>query len=173
MKRLILLLSLIAPLGLRAASPVGLLPEDKVPVTVADNERNPFGKNAPKAAAAAAVENEESRIRAVIEQLSVGGIMEGRSGRKVLLGGLLLEEGRPVQDVISRQTEKLQVLSIAPDKVEIAFLESDGTPGSRRIVVSLNLTPNVQYRVAKPMQKAGDDASFDGVLSKDEIGATR
>ena len=172
MKRLFLLLA-IMPLGLRAGSTVGLLPEDKVPIALTEKERNPFGKNMPKTVAAT-VENEESRIRAIIEHLPVGGVVEGRTGRKVVLGSHFLEEGRMLAPVIARQTEKLQVISLTPDKAEIAFLESDGTPGLRRIVVVLNMTPKIQYRVAPPASRGGEGTTeFDGVLKKDEVGATR
>lgn len=174
MKRVFLSLVIALPAVVRAASPVGLLPEDKVPFTLEGNERNPFGKIGPKAATAV-VENEESRIRAIVENLPVGGIIEGRTGRKVLLGSLVVEEGRVLPPVISRQTEKLQVLSVTPEKVEIAFLESDGTPGLRRIVVGLNIAPSVQFRVPKPAGKLNDSGGdgFDGVLKKDEVGTSR
>ena len=157
-----------------AGSVVGLLPEDKTPVVVLETERNPFGKNAPKSAAAV-VENEESRIRAIIERMPVGGVMEGRSGRKVLLGSMVIEEGRSLPPVIPRQSEKLKVLSVAADKVEIAFLESDGTPGLRRVVVNLSISPTVQFRVVKPAVKPTPegDAEFGGVLRKDELGTSR
>ena len=173
MKRLLLLLA-VMPLGLRAGTSVGLLPEDKVPVTVTETERNPFGKNMPKAVAAA-VENEESRIRSIVEHLPVGGVVEGRTGRKVVLGSHFLEEGRLLAPVIAHQTEKLRVVALTPEKAEIAFLESDGTPGLRRIVIVLNMAPNVQYRVARPTSRTGGDgaAEFDGALKKDEVGATR
>jgi hypothetical protein len=175
MKRLILSFIAVMPLAANASSPVGLLPEDKVPVALEGSERNPFGKNAPKTAAAV-VENEESRIRAVFERLPVGGVMEGRTGRKVLLGSFVIEEGRQLPPVIPRQSEKLKVLAVAPDKVELAFLESDGTPGLRRIVVNLNMSPSVQFRVSKPAAKSqpGEgEGGFDGVLKKDELGTSR
>jgi hypothetical protein len=162
----------VLPLAVHAASPVGLLPEDKTPVVLAEKERNPFGKNIPKAEKAAVV-NEESRIRAIIENLPVAGVMDGRSGKKVLLGSLVLEEGRALPPVISRQTEKLRVVAVADDKVEVAFLESDGNPGLRKIVVELKMTPQVQFRVATPTTKKGGGEDFDGVLTKDALGTSQ
>lgn len=170
MKNCFLLLLSAIPLSVHAASPIGLLPEDKTPTVLVANERNPFGKNAPKAAAAAVV-NEESRIRAILENLPVTGVMEGSSGRQVMLGSLVLESGRTLLPVIPRQTEKILVTSVAEDKVEMAFLESDGAPGLRKIVIVLKTVPQVQFRVAKPAAKAGGD--FDGVLTEDELGGTQ
>lgn len=174
MKRLLLLLTFALPAAAGAATPVGLLPEDKVPVLLEESERNPFGKNTPKAVASV-VENEESRIRAIFERLPVGGVIEGRTGRKVLLGSMVIEEGRQLPPVISQQTEKLKVLSVASDKVEIAFLESDGTPGLRRMVVNLSISPSVQFQVARPATKKSEEeeTQFGGVLRKDELGTSR
>jgi hypothetical protein len=170
MKRVFFTLCLALPLVARAASPVGLLPEDKVPVIVDSNERNPFGKNMVKASAAL-VENEESRIRAIIEKYPVSAVIQGRNGWQAMVGPLTLEEGQLVAPVIARQTEKIRVVSVAQNKAELAFLESDGTPGLRRIVVTLNIAPRVQFRVVKPaVRTAGDEeAGFDGVLSKDDL----
>jgi|GEM_PF-3547563 hypothetical protein len=176
MKRLFLTACLFAPVGLPAASPVGLLPEDKVPVVLTDEERNPFGKQATNVTTAAvvAVDNEELRIRSALESLPVSGITEGRTGRKVLLGGVTLEEGSILPPVVANQSEKLRVVQITQDKAELAFLEADGNPGMRRIIIDLNLTPTVQFRVVRPAGPAAQGAStFDGVLTKDEIGASR
>ncbi len=152
-----------------AVSPVGLLPDDKVSIVVADGERNPFGKTSPKAATA--LDNEEGRIRAVIDHLPMAGVIESRSGKRVLLGFLVLEEGKTLPPVVAGQKERVQVVTISEEKIELAFLEPNGEAGSRRIVVWPSLSPDVHFRVAPPTgPKSG---KLDGVISKDEMGATR
>lgn len=153
----------------QAISPVGLLPDDKVAIVVAEGERNPFGKTSPKAEAA--VDNEEARIRSFIDHLPMAGVIESRSGKRILLGSHMLEEGKILPPMVSNQKEKIQVVSISEDKIELAFLESNGEVGSRRIVVQGSLAPEVNFRVAPPMgPKAG---KLDGVISKDEMGTAR
>lgn len=160
---LLILTTALAP----ALSPVGLLPDDKVSVVVADGERNPFGRPVAKEDAAV-VDNEEARIRSAIDHLAIGGVIESSTGKRVLLGSHALGEGVILRPVVARQKEKVQVVSIADDKVELAFLEANGEPGSRRIIVTPNLVPTVKFRVA-PV--AGPrEGTLDGVLTRDEMG---
>lgn len=153
-----------------AVSPVGLLPDDKVSVVVADGERNPFGKLSAKAEVT--VDNEEARIRAVIDHLPMAGVIESRSGKRVMLGFLVLEEGKILPPVVSNQKERVQVVTISEEKIEMGFLEPDGQVGSRRILLlSPSLSPAVHFRVAPP---AGPkQGTLDGVLTKDEMDARR
>lgn len=154
-----------------AVSPVGLLPDDKVSIVVAEGERNPFGKTSPKAEAAAALDNEEVRIRSVIDHLPMAGVIESRTGKRVLLGSLILEEGKTLPPVVAGQKERVQVVSISEEKIELVFLESNGEAGSRRIMVWPSLATEVHFRVAPPTgPKPG---KFDGVISKDAMGAAR
>lgn len=161
-----------APGLLLAVSPVGMLPEDRVPVKVAENERNPFGRKAAKVESTA-VENEESIIRGMIEKLPVTGVVSGRTGRKVMLGSLTLESGKPLPPLIANQSEKLKVNAVTEEKVEIGFVESDGTSGLRRIVIALSLTPQIQFQIHKPGPGPVRKAGLDGVLTKDALEANQ
>lgn len=165
------LIFLLAGASLASAiSPIGLLPDDKVAIVVTEGERNPFGKTSPKAAAAVA-DNEETRIRSVIDHLPIAGVIESRSGKRILLGPHMIEEGKTLPPLVANQKEKVQVVSISEGKIELAFLESNGEVGTRRIVVQDSLAPEVNFRVAPRQGPAG--GKFDGVISKDEMGASR
>lgn len=172
MKRFLLIL-LFAPGALWAVSPVGMLPEDRVPIKVDENERNPFGRKAAKVESAA-VENEESILRGMIEKLAVTGVVSGRTGRKVMLGSLTLEDGKVLPPLMANQSEKLKVNAVTEEKVEIGFVESDGTSGLRRIVIALSLSPQIQFKIHKPGPGAEKRAAgLDGVLTKDALEANQ
>lgn len=157
-----------------ASDPIGLLPGEKVPVAVAPDERNPFGRRTPKVAEAPveSTETEESQIRGVLERLVVTGITHGKGGARVLLGSLALQEGRELPPVISGQSEKLRVLSLQDGRIEIGFVERDGTAETRRISLSADLTPTVRFALGsknpKPPESPSQDAEFGGVIRKNE-----
>jgi len=160
-----------------AAPAIGLLPEDKMPLQVAESERNPFGKRVVKVAAVQAeTESEESKIRAVIEKLPLGGMTRGYGVVKVLLGSYMVAEGQTLPDVIPNQTEKVKVLSVTADRVELGFVDKDGTAETRKIGRLFNLSPSVRFKLGgKPAPEAkGDDAAgLDGVTKKNEPGTSR
>lgn len=175
MKRFVLVFVLLGPAAY-AISPVGILPEDKAPVVVAESERNPFGKKPVKLETVEEdVEDEESKIRNVIEKLPISGVMQGRTGTKVLLGTLVVEEGRMLPPVIPRQQEKIKVMSVSAEKVELAFVEPSGETGLRKVMITLDVRPKIQFRLNKPAQEAPEveEKPFDGVITKDDLGAAR
>jgi hypothetical protein len=169
MKRLALVLCL--PLLSASAGPIGLLPEERVAVEVSPTEKNPFGPKVAKDGnnkLPRNADNEEARLRLIFEHLPVGGIVESNSGRKVMLGSLMLEEGRPIPPLLSNQDEKLKVIAIEAKRVEISFVEVDGTTGARKIIVPLDVAPRVQYRLGVKVAP-GKKGGFDGVITKDEF----
>ncbi len=149
-------------------SDVGLLPEDRIFLEVTGTERNPFGLNLPKEEIAKPkVENEEARIRATLDSFTVGGVSRSEAGVKVLFGPLVLEKGREVAPVIPNQTEELQVVSISEKSLELGFVESNGVVALRKVSITLDLAPGVQFKLGKKAD-GGKGRGFDGVISKDE-----
>jgi len=159
-----------------APSAVGLLPQDKAPVEVAGEERNPFGKHVTKGPEAAVeTVSEESVVRAVISRLPMGGITRGYGVNKVLLGSFTVEEGEILPDVIPNQTEKVKVLMVSSDKLELGFVDKDGTAEVRKMILSFDLKPVVRFKLGgapAPASKEGATA-FDGVTKKDDSGISR
>jgi hypothetical protein len=160
-----------------AASPVGLLPQDKSPVVVEANERNPFGKKTAPVAAAAKEVTEESKIRGVLKELPVAGFTESTNGLTVMLGPVVIQAGRTLRPIIPNQTEILQVLVVEPEEMELAFVEKNGKVGTRRFKLPIKKAPEVRFRVGKSPKTAEDGAEkpdeFDGVMTKDEIAGQR
>jgi len=160
-----------APLCGRAASDIGQLPEDKKPTEVRADERNPFGKRIVKTAEPAVVETEteETKIRAVIDKLPLEGITEGFSDTKALLGSFVLAVGKPVPPVLADQSERLVVLSVTPNELQLGFIEKDGTSETRKIVRKLDLQPTVRFKLPGPPEAAKNEgAGLGGMTKKDE-----
>lgn len=149
--------------GLQAAS-IGLLPEERQTLEVAPTEKNPFGVKVDRVGKLPrAADNEEARIRLVMERLPVGGVVEGSGGRKVMLGPLILEEGQAVQQVVPNQREMLRVLSISEERIEIGFVESSGNATVRKITIPINLTPEVKFRLGfRAVFPGAKNTGFDG-----------
>jgi hypothetical protein len=149
--------------GLQAAS-IGLLPEERQTLEVAPTEKNPFGVKVDRVSKLPrSADNEEARIRLVMERLPVGGVVEGERGRKVMLGPLILEEGQFVQQIVPNQREMLRVLSISDERIEIGFVESSGSTSVRKITIPIDLTPEVKFRLGfRSIFPGSKNTGFDG-----------
>lgn len=175
MNRFMQIILLAMPLGMAVAdqSDIGLLPQDKAPVTVADDERNPFGRRTPKGPVVVEeTENEEAKIRGLIAKLPLGGMTRGYGVTKVLVGSFTVEEGQVLPDLIPNQTEKVRVLSVTGGQVELGFVDKDGTADIRKIVLIYDLKPEVRFKLGGSAPGAASKdgkaaASFGGVMKKD------
>jgi hypothetical protein len=151
-----------------APSDIGLLPQDKKPVVVSDSEPNPFGKRTQQAPSEVVlvVESEETRLRGAIQSLPLGGMTRGYGVTKVLLGSHMVAAGQILPDLISGQTERLKVVSVSDDEVELGFMEENGTIGDRKILLAIDLVPVVRYKLRghSPSVSGEGDIKFDGVL---------
>jgi hypothetical protein len=158
----------LSPVLLAAPSKsVGMLPGDKVFLTVEETERNPFGQRIIQAAEAPKdTGGEESQIRSVVENLTVKGVTKSGGRMKVLLGSYALEEGKLMPPLIPDQTEKLRVLVLTDKKVELGFIEKDGSAQTRKIVLHLDFTPAVRYKVGPGATASSTAPSLGGVYKK-------
>ncbi len=124
-----------------------LLPATRQHISVEDLERNPFAKvEEPKPAApdiAIDTKSEESRIEAVLEGLSVVGRTKGENGWKVLLGDLILEQGKFLPPIIEGQTQTLRVASIYDSMIEIEWVNKDSREIPKRMFIVIQLKPLV------------------------------
>jgi hypothetical protein len=135
---------------------VGVLPEQRQPVSVPAQERNPFSKQESKIIAATPEddkESEENRIRRALTKLAVVGRTRDVAGSwKVMLGGLILEKGKNVPPVLPAQTEVLRVVEINDRSVELVWLDKSGEPDARRLAIPIDLAPHVHTVLAGPAE---------------------
>lgn len=139
------------------ATDVGVVPADRVMISIAEKERNPFGKQEQKKStpvAAVSAASEESRIREVIGAMSVVGRTKGERGWKVLLDNLILEAGSSLPQVIEGQTEALRVAAIYDGAIEIEWVEAENVGDPRRMFVPVDLSPRVRTAVGPPQDDA-------------------
>jgi len=164
------ILAFMMPLSLLAgpAKSVGMLPGDKVAITVEETERNPFSQRIVQAAEAPKDTGaEESQLRTVVENLDLKGVTKSGGRMKVLLGSYALEEGKLMPQLIPDQTEKLRVIALTDKKVELGFVEKDGSAQARKIVLHLDFTPSVRYKVGPGATASSTAPSLGGVYKKD------
>jgi len=169
----LLLLSLLAAAPLPAASPVGMLPEEKQAITLSDAERNPFGKPGPKTPLKPEedTESEEARIRGIFGGLSTVGVGERDGEYSALVGSLVVKAGSELPPILPNQKERLRVLRVRKDTIEIGFVEKDETAETRTITLIVAMKPEVRYdlgiRTAKP-ESAESSGTLGGVIKSNE-----
>lgn len=138
---------------------IGILPQQKVSLAVSSSERNPFGKKPPKKVeqAKVPVESEESKLREVISELPLAGVVEARGGVKVLLGSIAIQNNDMLPVLISGQTEQIRVISVTAKEVVLGFVDADGTANSRKVRLNIDLTPEVRYKLGGASSTASKD----------------
>lgn len=147
---------------------MGLLPDDKKPVILEVDERNPFAIHTPKAGPAvfAPKDTEETSLRALVSRLPISGITRSYGVTKVLLGSFMVEDGGSLPLLIPRQTESLKVIAVSEKEVQLSFVEKDGSTGKRTIELPVDLSPSVRYQLKNKSSSGGGlgDAimGFDG-----------
>lgn len=171
-----LLFAAVTLRALAAPDEVGLLPGQKVPLAVEETERNPFSKRVIQTAEPEAKDpgGEEAKIRDLLESLPLQGVTKSGGRLKVLLGSLALEEGRQVPPLFANQTEKIRVLFIDDKKMELGFVEKDGTAQTRKMVLFLDFSPTVRYKIGPGSAGGkGGDSSLGGVFKKNAPSTTK
>jgi hypothetical protein len=128
-------------------APSNLMPSRRQPVIVAPDESNPFSqKVAPSAQMVfQEVETEETRIRNIINDMPFAGLAEGEESRRALIGSLALSEGDEVPPILPVQAERLVVLRVTDEEIELGFLERNGKVGARTFTRRFSLAPQVRY----------------------------
>lgn len=159
MSKLLFLVVFVSGALVARSQEIGILPQQKASLAVSSSERNPFGKKPPKKAeqAKVVVENEESRLRDVIGDLPLAGVVETRGNVTVLLGSIALKNNDLLPALISGQTEQIRVTSITTKEVVLGFVEADGTANNRKIRLNIDLTPAVRYKLGGASSTASKD----------------
>jgi hypothetical protein len=119
---------------LSEASKVGILPHQKKTLSVPPDERNPF--SVPVTETGSAIidsSTEEAQLRAIIRGLQVEGVTPGNRGLKVLMGGMIVEQGQFVPDLIPSQTNRLLISKISRKEIELTVVDEDGAEQQEKI----------------------------------------
>lgn len=126
-----------------------LKPNDKTSERVQDSDRNPFSKSDSELQSQTQKgTNEENQIREILEKLRVVGVTPGGNGLRVMLGDMVLEQGQIVPQVLPQQTIALRVESIAPDAINLVWVEAKptGLP-PRTLTIGVDLRPYVRVKL--------------------------
>lgn len=147
-----------------------LEPEKRAPVTVGEDERNPFGLLSVPAPEQEEeikieVETEEMKIRRVLGNMRVSGLSGQPGSYRILLGSMQLSKGDTVPRLFANQAELLRVEDITDRQLILAFIErrqqQDLPP--RTIGLGIDLTPRVRSLLPGEV--------FTNVVAFDEKGA--
>ncbi len=175
MNKLLFLVVFVAGALSARCQEIGILPQQKAALAISSSERNPFGKKPPKKVdqAKAPVESEESKLREVIGELPLAGIVESRGTVQVLLGSISLKGNDLLPALISGQTEQIRVTSITATEVVLGFVEADGTANNRKIRLNIDLTPAVRYKLGgasatAPKDETKQESALGGVYRRND-----
>ncbi len=127
---------------------IGMRPEEKRPLLLKASERNPYAKRSDKEEITGEenIDAEEQQIRARLGSLSVTGRSEGPNGLRILLGDIILEQGRILPQLLEGQSENLKVLAIQADTVVLGWIDlASGEPSGKTMQVPYDLSPKVSY----------------------------
>ena len=121
-----------------------ILPEEKAPELVKQNEACPFGGLIDDKAKET-VSGEEAKVGDMLRSLPV----RGKSSRNiVLLGDIILRRGQLVPAIIPNQTVQLMVRDITPERVELVWVEKKPTGLNPRVLtIDTDVTPQVSQRL--------------------------
>lgn len=81
---------------------------------------------------------DRDRIQAVLNSLEIRGISKGNRGAKVLLGDVILEEGKLVPQLIEEQVEDLRCTKITDRLIELTWADEEGHERPTRFFLELN-----------------------------------
>ncbi|SKA92103.1 hypothetical protein SAMN02745166_01841 [Prosthecobacter debontii] len=124
-----------------------IMPDEKTPELVKPEENNPF-----EAASDGRVndesDTEENQVRDMLLGMRVGGAASGPRGMRVMLGGMRLEPGMEVPQIIPDQQVKLRVKNITTSAIELVWVEkrATGLP-PKLLVIPMDGGPSVRYRM--------------------------
>ncbi|MCX7869857.1 MAG: hypothetical protein N2322_07895 [Terrimicrobiaceae bacterium] len=155
--------------SLTKAALAALRPGNRAAVVVAPEERNPFAQKVQpvRPAQFEMLDTEESRLRAILANLPVGGVSAGGQSPAVLMGSLRLAVGQELPKLLPNQAERIRVVSVDENVVVFGFLETNGEVGDRTLVRSISLAPEVRYKLPSQSPARGGpppSGVFGGVM---------
>lgn len=123
---------------------VGSLPYDRQGAPVDAAKESPYGlpKQVKKVKSSKTAQlSEEDQIREILLDQRVTGRI---SGKKVLLGDIVLEEGEYVDDVIVNQQEVLLVKEITKNEILIEWVEQSRRTNARQMKIPIQMQSGVR-----------------------------
>ncbi len=133
---------------------ISIMPENKRPLLLKNDERNPFARRNPDVdliTEETEQETEADFIRDVLNSLPITGRSHGPRGPRILAGEIIFERGRMVDHVIEGQTENLIVENITDNTIELAWIDMEtGKLSGKRLTLSYDLAPKVRYQLKGP-----------------------
>ncbi|MEM6910379.1 MAG: hypothetical protein AAF555_02245 [Verrucomicrobiota bacterium] len=152
---------------------IGMLPEDKKMEQVDGSSRNVFGmrnNDSERPTAQSQFANsEEQQVMELLGRLPITGKSEGPSGKRLLMGDIILEEGSLVPQLLPEQTKQLRVSAIGGDRVDLEWVRDDGkrTTG---FALAYDLGPRVNILLKGRLDEEGKRASdVMGTLDEEQI----
>lgn len=133
--------------------PIKMRPPQKRALLLKESERNPYARRNPheEVAAQETINAEEIRIRNHIASMRVAGRSTGPNGMRVLLGDLILEEGRILPQLIEGQSEGLRVIDVNEDTVVLGWIDAEnGNPTGKSMQIGYDLSPVVSFALGAP-----------------------
>ncbi len=139
---------------------IGMRPDEKRPLILKASERNPYAKRSAEKEATGeeGINAEELQIRNRLSSLTVTGRSLGPNGLRVLLGDIILEQGRLLPQLLEEQSESLQVVELNENTVILGWLDIETNElTGKTMQVAYDLSAKVGY--ALHGQGTGQDAS--------------
>lgn len=127
---------------------IGMRPEEKRPLMLKESERNPYAKRSAdkETTGEEGVNAEELQIRNRLSSLTVTGRSLGPNGLRVLLGDIILEQGRLLPQLLEDQSESLQVVELNENTVILGWLDIETNElTGKTMQVSYDLSAKVGY----------------------------
>ncbi|MDF1659281.1 MAG: hypothetical protein P1U58_16815 [Verrucomicrobiales bacterium] len=127
---------------------IEMTPDQKRPLILKSEERNPYARRSPdKQELNDQGDNaEELEIRERLSSLSVSGRSQGNNGLRVLLGDIIIEQGRILPKLLQDQSEDLKVMEVSDDSVILGWLDIEtGELTGKTMQMAYDLTPSISY----------------------------
>lgn len=153
---------------------IEMTPDQKRPLLLKEGERNPYARRAPEQ------ENltddgenaEEMQIRQRLSSLSVSGKSQGSKGLRILLGDIILEQGRILPQLLVEQTQNLKVIEVSEDAVLLGWMDIEtGELTGKTIPVTYDLSPSIAY--ALHGQERGVSETGEPMMADRQMGVLR
>ncbi len=146
---------------------IKMRPDQKRQILIKESERNPYAKRNPQEEVAVqkTVDAEELRIRERIGALRVAGRSRGPNGLRVLLGDLVLEEGRILPQLVEGQIESLRVVELTEEAVVLGWIDPETErPTGKTMEVPYDLSPSVSFALQGQDAGTGEEGVRMGVI---------
>ncbi|MDF1825654.1 MAG: hypothetical protein P1U68_13495 [Verrucomicrobiales bacterium] len=153
---------------------IEMSPEQKRPLLLKEGERNPYARRSPEQ------ENvndegenaEEMQIRQRLSSLSVSGKSQGSKGLRILLGDIILEQGRILPQLLLDQTQNLKVIEVSEDAVLLGWLDIEtGELTGKTIPVTYDLSPSISYALHGQDRSRSEEG--EGIVAERQMGVLR